>query len=192
MKRIGLQLLGGLLTATSAFAANYHYYDPDEVFGVRYGEYFNSLQILHDIPEACANKYSTYGSGIDDRCAAAADFNGDGTPDYVALLEYVGGKSRVRDSYIDLILMYTNPETGAIEHEIYSHVGTVNEKGEISVKLEVQPPGDILLPTGLFRLLQPGINLLSTAGDNVDPWFYPTYIWNNRTNGFASVDKSQE
>lgn len=192
MKRIGLLLFGGLFAATSAFAVDHRYYDPDEVFGVRYAEYFRSLQVLHDIPAACVDKYSNYGSGIADRCAAAADFNGDGTPDYVALLEYVGGKSRARDSYIDLILIYTNPETGAIEHEIYSHVGSLGKKGEISVKLEIQPPGEILLPTGPYRVPRPGLNLLSASGDNVDPWLYPTYIWNDRTNGFASIDKSME
>jgi hypothetical protein len=56
----------------------------------------------------------------------------------------------------------------------------------------VQPIGEIYLPTGVQNLDKPGINLLSTVGENDDPWAYPTIYWNERVQTFYSITKAND
>ena len=173
-------------------------YDPQEVYDAMYRSYFDSLQLQYEFPAGCAGGFTTaswsdnggqYGKPI---CALAADFNGDGNADYAALLEYIGAGGRTLNRYLDLIVLYSSNDRGETHHQIFRNMGAVADRGVVDTFLSIQPTGEIELPTYVKHLDKPGINLLSTTGENDDKWAFPTIYWDSRLQTFYSLTKDDD
>lgn len=168
----------------------------EQVFSDYYRSYFDSLKLQYEVPRGCSANTadgSTYDGTTDvPNCALAADFNGDGSPDYAALLEFIGAGHRYANSYIDLIVLYSSDYQGEVQHAVFTHMGGVTERGDIDIFLKLQPIGEINLPSGIKKLDRPGINLLSIKGGNDNPWLYPTIYWNDQGQNFYSISKHDD
>ena len=155
--------------------------DPVKV-AEQYRDFYDSLKLNYEVSRGCEDK----------TCELSADFNGDGQDDYAALLEYVGGKFRHGNRYLDLVILYSSKEDGRARFNIVGNIGRVTDQGDVSTFLMLQPEGEILLPNGVKKLDKPGINLLRTNGKNEDPWSYPTVYWDNRKQNFYALTKAND
>ncbi len=184
-----LSVFAGLLGFVSVAYAWYP--NPAEVFSARYQPYFESLRLHYETPRGCVDGQQKTYYGKTPTCEVAADFNGDGSADYAALIEYIGGDLRSGNRYLDLIILYSSPNNSGVAHELYTHVGRVNERGEISRFLKIEETGEIVLPSGPWRLDRPALSLLDTSGKyNDNFWAFPTFYWIE--DKFVSLNKATD
>ncbi len=189
MSRIFLFLsLSVFVSATVAAASATP--DPGEIFASRYQSYFDSLKLHYERPKGCLRDYSKDPYYNLPTCELAADLDGDGSSDYVALLEYIGGNMRSGDRYLDMIILFTS-QTGEVDHRIYRNLGSVNEHGEVSRFLELQPKGEVELPAGSKVLENPAISLPAVDGKHNDNfWSFPTFYW--KGDRFSAMNKAND
>lgn len=164
---LGLVCTGNALAADTADEAK-HFRDYFERQGLPYAQ-----------PGTCA-------SGLE--CSVVGDFNGDGAQDFAALYQYIGPKSRYANFSVDLVVVYSQKDSGEPIHAVYKNVAQIGEDKRAAASLTVQPAGPMRIPSGEFVLKYPGINIVSAM--NRSPDQDTTLYWQD--NGFYAVDKATD
>jgi hypothetical protein len=142
----------------------------------KYQDHFKRQSLPYINPLGCSD---------DAPCSLAADFNDDGTIDYVALYEYSGSKRRGAARYIDLVFVYSIPGSSEAGQQVFTRVGKIDDKNQTAISLEIQPPGVLKLPIGQIELERNGVNLIPT--DRPPNLYSPTFYWNGEK--FYSIVK---
>jgi len=135
----------------------------------KYQDYFKQLNLPYMEPLGCSKELP---------CRVVADFNDDGMVDLAGLYEYSGPKQRSNDWYLDLVIIYSTKDSAEPKHTIFTHVGRLDSKNQVLMKLETQGVGDMKLPLRTFKMQRPGINVM-TKGQSPEAYF-PTYYWDGK------------
>jgi hypothetical protein len=128
------------------------------------------------------------GCNDDAPCSLAADFNDDGAIDYAALYEYSGSKRRGAARYIDLVFVYSVPDSEQPRQQVFTHIGDIDENNQTLVTLEVQDSGILKLPIGQMQLNNIGVNVIYS--DRPSSLFAPTFYWDGAK--FYSIVKEAD
>ena len=142
----------------------------------KYKTYFRDLNLPYIEPLGCSKA---------NPCQLVADFNDDGTKDLAKLYEYSGPGNRIGDNYVDLVILYSTEDGAQPTHQIFRHVGAIDKKDQVLIKLEKQDVGKMQLPLGTITLQRPAINVRRDGTT-----YFPTYYWKGKR--FASIDKSAD
>lgn len=88
-------------------------------------------------------------------CYQTDDIDGDGTDDFVGLLEYTGTKTRGGDWTLDTIIL-TEDGGGNVTHVTYPYTGQ-QSSNELAQHLSSQPAGVVDLNPGSITIDSPGV-----------------------------------
>ena len=89
-------------------------------------------------------------------CFQTADFDGDGTQDFVGMYEQAGGEERGGDWTLEVVILTTDA-AGNVEHITYPYTGKKSAGDEIDQHLGPQEAGVVNLNPGMITTDQPAI-----------------------------------
>ena len=150
----------------------------------RYRTYFKNLGLSYVEARGCS---------ADAPCSITGDFNGDGVTDLAALYEYSGDTNRRAGWNLDLVILYSQPDSGEPAHAVFTHVGQVDARTGATAFLAVQGRGLMKIPAGEISLELPGINIVAagaTYAEFTNGSAFPTFYW--RDDSFHAIDKSND
>lgn len=167
-----------VIFSVSTFASDKYYgYNFKQV--KKHQKYFKQQSLPYIKPKGCSKA---------SLCSLSADFNNDGSIDYVAIYEYAGSDNRTGDNYLDLVFIYSDKQSFKFKQQIFTRVGSIGGNNKALIKLEIQKKGTMKLPIGKVELDTIAVNVI-TKGKTANLYF-PTFYWDGEL--FRSISKEDD